>query len=105
MEFLPKDLQDIIMDYKKDLEHFEKFKHCIADIKNTHRYVEYSHTAFEYAHDDPEIDEYYYDDCHSFVAIGKIKIVIDECKPGSTDFYGNLGYHIWILGRDEMYYR
>ena len=38
MEQLPKELENIIYTYKDQLDHYEKFKHCISKIKEI-RYI------------------------------------------------------------------
>ena len=34
MDFLPKEVEDIIIKYKNQMEHYDKYKHVICDIKN-----------------------------------------------------------------------
>jgi len=33
MDFLPKELEDIIFGYRNQIEHYEKFSHCLKEIK------------------------------------------------------------------------
>ena len=48
MDFLPKDLEDIILDYRNQLEHTEKFKKCMDKIKEQLYFVNNEHGAYMY---------------------------------------------------------
>lgn len=53
MNFLPKEIEDIILDYKSQLEHYEKFKKCLNDI-NSFKY-EIIDETIKYGEDEDDV--------------------------------------------------
>ena len=52
LEQLPTVLQDIVYDYKNQLEHFEKYKHVLNTIKDMNKYFEKESTPDSHYHTD-----------------------------------------------------
>ena len=70
MNFLPKEIEDIINDYSYQIEHSMKFESCLNEIKNI-RYQIYS--SVEYVRSDREDTLYKYYKKHDCILITENK--------------------------------
>ena len=48
MDFLPQELENIIINYKHQLEHKETYQRCMNELLNMKRYTKYHYDVYRY---------------------------------------------------------